>query len=190
VFAVVFNKQGTELFTGSRDQTIRIWNVADGTQLDTLAGHGQFVTCLALNPDGTRLAAGSWFGEIVLFDVASRDQIASFRAHDAAIRGIDFSPDGRWLASASYDSTVRLLDSASRAEADAARTQAQAALSDATERVWAVLGHDAANHERVQHRLAADRILVDADPWTLKAALRAAFPPSQSAAPEPADPDQ
>lgn len=128
VFAVLFSPDGGRLYSGSRDQSVRVWDVASGRWLATLEGHGQYVTSLAMSPDQTRLAAGSWFGQIVLFDVATGDQIASIRAHDSAIRGVAFSPDGRWLGSASYDGTVRLHDSATREGADAARLES--ALAD------------------------------------------------------------
>jgi len=98
--------------------------VQSGACLETLDGHGQFVTCLALSPDGSRLAAGSWFGQVLLWDTATHDLIGSFGAQDSAIRGLSFSPDGRWLAVGSYNGTVRLLDTAPQARRLAARASA------------------------------------------------------------------
>jgi len=87
-----------------------------GDCLDTLSGHGQFVTSLTLSPDGTRLAAGSWFGEVVIWDLAMHDVVASIKAHRSAIRSVAFSPNGRWLAACAYNKLIRLFDASPSAE--------------------------------------------------------------------------
>jgi WD40 repeat protein len=65
---VSFNDDGTRLATGSADQTVRIWDVADGSQLELLH-HGEPVSAVAFSPDGTQLAtAGADIARI--WDVA------------------------------------------------------------------------------------------------------------------------
>jgi WD40 repeat protein len=45
--------------SGSFDNTIKLWDVASGLELRTLAGHGHFVEAVAYSPDGRILASGS-----------------------------------------------------------------------------------------------------------------------------------
>lgn len=39
VTCISFSKDNLKLLSGSRDKTVRIWNIAGGTVLKTLSGH-------------------------------------------------------------------------------------------------------------------------------------------------------
>ncbi|MEH1961164.1 MAG: serine/threonine protein kinase, partial [Nostoc sp.] len=47
------------LASGSRDQTIKLWNLATGEQIRTLTGHSDWVESVAISPDGKTLVSGS-----------------------------------------------------------------------------------------------------------------------------------
>src|SRR5262249_12511861 len=59
VWSVAFSPDSRRLASGSRDRTIRIWDVADGRELLCLRGHAAGVRGVAFAPDGRRLASGS-----------------------------------------------------------------------------------------------------------------------------------
>ncbi len=59
VRSVAWNHDGTQLASGSSDNTIKIWKVDTGTLLHTLNDHRGWVNSVAWNPDGTQLASGS-----------------------------------------------------------------------------------------------------------------------------------
>ena len=46
--------------SGSRDTTIKLFNVNDGAVLRTFTHHPRAVNCLALLPDGLRFVSGSF----------------------------------------------------------------------------------------------------------------------------------
>ena len=52
VFAVAFTPDGKTLASGSRDQTVKVWDAASGRLLRTLEGHTNDVTAVAFAPDG------------------------------------------------------------------------------------------------------------------------------------------
>jgi WD40 repeat protein len=66
---VAFSPGGKILATESWDKTIKLWDVATGTMLRTLAGHTNSVRSVAFSPDGKILASGSWDGTILLWEV-------------------------------------------------------------------------------------------------------------------------
>jgi len=59
VSSMAFSPNSRVLATASADVTIKLWDVATGTLLQTLVGHTTAVASLAFSPDGTTLASGT-----------------------------------------------------------------------------------------------------------------------------------
>ena len=47
------------VISGSADHTLRVWDLASGQELRSLAGHSGEVLSVAFSPDGGRLASAS-----------------------------------------------------------------------------------------------------------------------------------
>ena len=133
--AVQFSADSTKLFSGSKDKTLRVWNVADGQQAGLLETP-QEVTCLALNLDGTKIFsghAGDHFirGWTVPFEApkpAEGDKpaepvkpLVEMKGHGGPVSAVALLlPAGTQLVSASADATWRVWDIAN---GNQARTQ-------------------------------------------------------------------
>ena len=98
--------------------TIRLWNVATGTNTATLVGHTDGINTVAFSPDGTMLASGAGANDpsIRLWDVSTGENSFTFQGHTNEVLSVAFSPDGTILASGAgaNDPSVRLWDVASR----------------------------------------------------------------------------
>src|SRR5262249_59197264 len=57
VFAAAFAPDSQTLATGGADGTVRLWDVASGTERTVLKGHSDAVWALALSPDGGTVAS-------------------------------------------------------------------------------------------------------------------------------------
>jgi WD40 repeat protein len=71
VNSVAYSPDGKMLASGSRDQTIKLWDVARAKEQATLKGHTEMVNSVAYSPDGKMLASGSRDQTIKLWDVAT-----------------------------------------------------------------------------------------------------------------------
>lgn len=96
--SAIFFASGARLATGAGDGTVRLWDVATGTQLLQLDDTGR-TAALAVSPDGRLIATGSAHTDVVVWDAESGEQVAVLKAHEAAVTALAFSPDGRTLAS-------------------------------------------------------------------------------------------
>lgn len=56
---VAFSPNGRQVGSASSDGTIRIWDMATGSELMTLQGHDSEVISVAFSPDGKRIISGS-----------------------------------------------------------------------------------------------------------------------------------
>lgn len=93
------------LVTGSADKTLKIWDVATGKSVQTLAGHEQAVLTVAAHPGRQLVASGGKDRQVKLWDLSSTDPPKDVGSHGKAVYCVAFSPDGKWLASCGEDDT-------------------------------------------------------------------------------------
>lgn len=103
---VAFSSDGKTLASGSKDKTIKLWDVAAGKLNRTLEGDSSAVWALAFNPDSTQLATGSFFWRVLLWNLKSGDLIRTVE-HDAAVWTVAISPNGKTLVSGSEDKKIK-----------------------------------------------------------------------------------
>ena len=110
LWSVAFTPDGTLLASGSNDETVKLWDVESGQEVNTLHLTGFAALSVAFSPDGTLLASGSSDNTVNLWEVESGQELRTFRGHSDYVWSVAFSPDGTLLASGSLDGTVKLWD--------------------------------------------------------------------------------
>lgn len=68
--SVAFSPDGKTLVSGSKDNTIRLWDIQSQKETATLTGHSDSVLSVAFSPDGKTLASGSVDNTIRLWDLS------------------------------------------------------------------------------------------------------------------------
>lgn len=105
-----FTSDDRVLVVGGKDGALRLWDVATGAELATLAGPRTAVLSLTLSADGRTALTAHYEGEVHLWDVANRKHLRklpmiALRPHFTAL-----SPDGKTVAYATGDYGLDLCD--------------------------------------------------------------------------------
>ncbi len=108
VYSVAFTPDGKTLATGSEDGTVRLWQVEDGSLINSLDGESGLIVGVTFSPDGKTLATGSGDGAVQLWQVEDGSLIDTLVEGGSGWVFVAFTPDGRTLATASVDGAVQL----------------------------------------------------------------------------------
>lgn len=106
--AMIFTPDGKRLITGSRDHTIKFFQMPEVVEEKTLTAHSGWVRSFAISPDGKVLVSASDDQTIRLWDLTTGRNFRTVKSHSGGVRCVAFSPDGKRLASASWDRTIKL----------------------------------------------------------------------------------
>ncbi len=110
VLQVAWSPDGRRLASASRDRTVRIWDVDNGSELAVLRGHDDPVYGVAWSPDGRWLASASRDRTVRIWDAGNGSELTVLSGHDDSVHGVAWSPDGQLLVTASQDRTTRIWD--------------------------------------------------------------------------------
>jgi WD40 repeat protein len=83
-----------------------MWQVGDGSIVQSLQGHSSSVLDVDFSIDGSVLASGSEDETLRLWAVADGSVLSILTEHSNTITSVAFSPDSRTLVSAATDGVV------------------------------------------------------------------------------------
>ena len=72
---LAFSADGKHLLSGSKDRSLRLWDVARGKKVQTFAGHDNWVTAAALSADGKYVLSLSDDCSAKLWDAAEGEEL-------------------------------------------------------------------------------------------------------------------
>jgi WD40 repeat protein len=116
ICSVTFSPDGSQIISGSRDHTVRVWYAVSGAQKHTLEGHTDCISSAAFSLNGAQMISGSWDSTVRVWDAVSGAHKHTLKDHTGPINSVAFSPDSSQIISGSWDGTVRVWDAVSGAQ--------------------------------------------------------------------------
>jgi WD40 repeat protein/GTPase SAR1 family protein/DNA-directed RNA polymerase subunit RPC12/RpoP len=115
VMSVAIDPAGTWAVSGSRDNTVRIWDLEVGECRAMLEGHTDEVNSVAITPDGKRILSASFDNSVRVWDSSSGREVAKLEGHTREVWSVVAFRDNARALSGGFDGMLRLWDLASGA---------------------------------------------------------------------------
>ncbi|MHA2110874.1 MAG: WD40 domain-containing protein [Candidatus Hodarchaeales archaeon] len=126
IHSLAFSPDGTKLVSGSKDKTVKLWNVTNPDEyelLNTFTNSTSEIWSVTYSPMNNMVAAGNGLGKpdtnMFLWNTTTNNLIGNFSVHFDKVKTVIFSSDAAILASSSTDGAIKLWNVARIAEADA-----------------------------------------------------------------------
>ncbi|XP_052075618.1 lissencephaly-1 homolog [Mytilus californianus] len=101
-------RSGPFLISGSRDKTIKMWDISVGLCLFTLIGHDNWVRGLIFHPGGKYILSASDDKTLRVWDIKNRRNHKTLEAHTHFVTSIDMHKSSPYVITGSVDQSVKV----------------------------------------------------------------------------------
>ncbi len=108
--SVAFTPDGQYLLTGSRDKTIKLWELSTGRELRAYLGHESTINDLVILPGGKHFMSSSADKTAKMWDLQTGQLLKTFTGHTDYLTSVAVSPGGQYLLTAGFDWEAILWD--------------------------------------------------------------------------------
>ena len=108
VTSVEFSPCGRYVLSGSKDKTVKLWDIATGREIRTFKGHSDVVSSARFIPDGRHVVSSSWDKSIRLWDIATGLEVRVSEEHGYKVHAMVISRNGKYALSGSEDRSLIL----------------------------------------------------------------------------------
>lgn len=97
------------LITGSKDMSLKVWQVNGGKLAQVLVGHTDQVSCVSVSVTKKSLvASGSWDTNLIVWDMDTGADLHLFSGHLGHVTCVKLSGDGSLVVSSKYAVHIRV----------------------------------------------------------------------------------
>ncbi|ELT97343.1 hypothetical protein CAPTEDRAFT_123658 [Capitella teleta] len=101
-------KSGPYLISGSRDKTIKMWDVSTSMCLFTLVGHDNWVRGLIFHPGGKYILSSCDDKTLKIWDIKNKRCSKTLEAHSHFVTSLDFHRNAPFVISGSVDQSIKV----------------------------------------------------------------------------------
>src|SRR5262249_25661776 len=104
--ALAVTPDNRHVISASERPGLKIWSLADGTEVATLRGHAARINAVVVTPDASLAISGSDDHTVRIWDITTGAELRKLEEHGAAVNAL--ATDGRLLVSAGDDCVLRV----------------------------------------------------------------------------------
>jgi len=109
VECVAITPDGKRILSGSDDDTMRVWDAANGKALGSWQASQHFVLSVVALSGQRAISAGAGRDPVLkIWDLGSHECLATLVGHSQAVVSVAVSKNEKWAVSGSFDRTIRL----------------------------------------------------------------------------------
>ena len=108
IYCCGFAPNSDRFISASRDKTVRIWNLTDGTNTQMKGGHPEMVLSCDFSPDAEHVVSSSVDPTIKLWKASTCQKYMTMKGHTDKVYCTRFNDTGKYIASASCDRSIRI----------------------------------------------------------------------------------
>ena len=110
VKTAAFTPDNKYLLTGSRDKTIKLWEVATGREVKSYKSHLHTVNGLDISRNGKMFVSSSADKTAKVWEIESGELLFSTPEDKDYMTTVAFNPDADWIATGGYEPLVKIWD--------------------------------------------------------------------------------
>lgn len=99
ILCSAMSEDGTKVYLGCSDGTVKVWDVSSSTQMKILSGHAGKVTCMAVS--GNTMVTGGEDGTVRFWDIATEKELSSHNA--GTVNSVAIDSNCSFMAAAGGD---------------------------------------------------------------------------------------
>lgn len=111
VLSVAASPDSSFIVSGSRDKSIKLWDLNTGREVRSFLGHQASITSLAFSSDGKSLISGSNDASMRIWDVFTGQEILLLKPDDERVTDVAYDPMNRFFVTVGFGQKVRVWDS-------------------------------------------------------------------------------
>ena len=108
VTSLTITPDGRFVISGSRDNTLQVWDLEAGKEELTLMGHSGAVLSITTTIDGQWVISGSVDQTIKVWNLETGKERFTLKGHHSSVSTIAVTSDGHRLVSGAYDQTIKV----------------------------------------------------------------------------------